>query len=213
MIAKLWFNYISPPPLIENTVTLPGGTTLTTYQIDEAANNIFAGLMIVSTSLALGLIFGFVIVQNLEVIFEAICVKDTTKSEDSQQRAKNRRTGMYSAPPTNDDDPESVAKEFRRALEEGASTPAEADAIFDTIDIDRSGSIDRQEVSHFMLMAGLTQEQVDSLFAAMDTDGNGEISRHEFRQALIDKVSESVLQPKKEVEETPAVTVKKDATA
>jgi hypothetical protein len=205
MIAKLWFNYIFPPPLIESQQELVGlGVSVTTYTIDEAANNVFAGLMIISTSLALGLIFGFATVQVLELLFETLCFKDTSLSKDSANRAKDRRTGMYSAPITKEDDPESVAKEFRDALEQGASTNAEADVIFDAIDVDRSESIDRKEATDYMLMAGLTQNQIDSLFDEMDTDRSGDVSRQEFRRAIIAKFHErNGLEPKKEIDETP----------
>ena len=63
MIAKLWFSYIFPPQIEKETVTIPG----TSFEIEKVdynagAGNVFGGLMIVSTSLALGLIVGFAVV-------------------------------------------------------------------------------------------------------------------------------------------------------
>ena len=198
MIAKLWFNYIFPPPLIENVNRIEGTDfQFITYSIDEAANNVFAGLMIISTSLALGLIFGFATVQVSEAFMGAFCgncFEDKTKTQDQVKRAKNRRQGMYSSG-AKDDDPDSVAHELHQALVNGVSTAEEADALFDAVDIDQSGTIDQGEVTEYMLRAGLSEEQVKKLFASMDTDGNGEVSKAEFRRAVLDKKNADLLKP------------------
>jgi len=73
MIAKLWFNSIFPPPLQRSQVN---GTTL--YFSDAVQDNVFANLMVISTSLALGLICGFVIVKlgtQLRDAVAAFCVR------------------------------------------------------------------------------------------------------------------------------------------
>lgn len=207
MIAKLWFNYIFPPPLIETTQEIPGvNFELTTYQIDEAANNVFAGLMTISTSLALGLIFGFATVQFLEFCWGLVaCQGNTDKSTlESRRRAQGRRTGMYQMGSDKMDDPDSVAEEFRKAIQDPIETPEDADRIFDTMDIDRSGLLDREEATTFMLQAGLIQSQIDTLFATMDVDGNGEISREEFREAVMHKTKvQEALSPQKELDVSP----------
>ncbi len=206
MIAKLWFNYIFPPPLIETEETIPGTNFVyKTYSINEAANNVFAGLMIISTSLALGLIVGFAIVHVAEMTFGSFSfARDKLKTDEQQQRAKNRRTGMYSSPGSKDDDPDSVAEEFRKAILHGVSTADEADMIFNTIDIDQSNTIDQEEVTDYMLKAGMRNDQIQQLFASMDKDGNGEVSREEFRRALLDKKNAALLTPQEEpVEESP----------
>lgn len=216
MIAKLWFNYIFPPPLIETLQEIPGiDFSVTTYKVDEAANNVFAGLMIISTSLALGLIFGFATVNVLEMFFEAIGITGT-RSGDAKDRAKSRRGGMYSAPATKDDDPESVAKEFRAALEgtDGPISETKAGAMFDAMDVDRSDSLDKKEASDYMIMAGLTQDQVDALFQAMDADNNGEVSREEFTHVIVEKSKAGkVVEFKKEVDETPTTNTTQNAGA
>ena len=52
MIAKLWFNSLFPPSIQDADY--------------EAQSNVFANLMVISTSLALGLILGFGIVRVCE---------------------------------------------------------------------------------------------------------------------------------------------------
>lgn len=204
MIAKLWFNYIFPPPLIEVQQSIPGTNfTFPTYQIDEAANNVFAGLMIISTSLALGLIFGFATVQVLESIFGVFpCFRDDDKrSLASRHRAKNRRHGLYTKEPG--DDPDSVAEEFRKAIHEPIETPEDADRIFDTIDIDGNGAIYRNEASTFMKQAGLVESQISALFGMMDPVRDGEISREEFRNKLMEmEMVQQALSPQKELDLT-----------
>jgi len=211
LIAKLWFNYIFPPPLIETTQLIEGTNfTYTTFEIDEAANSVFAGLMVVSTSLALGLLIGFALVQFTETMFEPFGFsRDKLKDDEQLARAKSRRHGMYSAPANKEDDPQSVAAEFRRALLHGVSTEAEADAIFNVIDVDLSNSIDQDEVTEYMLQAGLTTDQVQKLFASMDEDRNGEVSREEFRRAVLDKSNASLLQPHEELAPPPSAEIKK----
>ena len=58
MIAKLWFNSIFPPSI---------GTD--EYQ---AQSNVYSNLMVISTSLALGLILGFSVVRAGEVVMHMI---------------------------------------------------------------------------------------------------------------------------------------------
>ena len=209
MIAKLWFNYIFPPRLIETQQSIEGTDfTFTTYEIDEAANNVFAGLMIISTSLALGLVVGFALVQVFEAVL--VCFPSSHESEEKMARAKSRRAGMYSAPVSKDDNPASVAEEFRNAILGGVNTVAEADAIFNAVDVDQSGTIDEGEVTYYMLKAGLTKEQIKSLFAAMDHDNSGEVEREEFRATILDKGNAKLLTPKEAPVESAAVTPSAD---
>jgi len=59
-------------------------------------------------------------------------------------------------------------------------------AIFDHIDLDKGGTIDREELQVALQGAGkaLTQAQIDALMNAADEDGNGEIDFPEFRDIL-----------------------------
>ena len=112
IIARLWFNSLFPPPLIEESVAIPGQNfTLTTYQLDANQENVFSALMVVSASLALGLILGFALVSFFEFIF-CRCADDTITDiygggGGKRSRARDRRAGMYTAEdddPTDDDD-------------------------------------------------------------------------------------------------------------
>ena len=50
MIAKLWFNSIFPPPVVETDIMINGtNKTVTIYAVDEA-NNIFSNLMVRCTA-------------------------------------------------------------------------------------------------------------------------------------------------------------------
>lgn len=150
--------------------------------------------MIVSTSLALGLIIGFTIVSVFEMLFGSF-FEDKLKNKAQVERAKSRRGGMYTAPANNDDDPTSIANEFHNAIEHGVETVQEADALFNAIDIDQSDMIDEGEASFYMLKAGLTKDQISQLFAQMDKDSSGEVSREEFRKAVLDKKNQKLLTP------------------
>lgn len=170
-----------------------------TYQIDGQANNMFAGLMIVSTSLALGLIIGFTTVTVFEMLFGS-CFPDRLKNDAQVKRAKSRRTGMYSAPANKDDDPGSIAAEFHDVMENGVDTPEQADALFNAIDVDQSDMVDEGEATDYMLKAGLSKDQIQQLFASMDHDASGEVSREEFRRAVLEKKNKKFLKPEADVE-------------
>ena len=200
MIAKLWFNYIFPPRLEEKQMELGNtGLNYTVVQYDEQANNVFGGLMIISTSLALGLVVGFAVVQIWEDVLGLFSCKRKSQSklkdDEKLRRAKDRRIGMYSAPVNKDENPASVAEELKKAILHGLSTEAEVDEVFNAIDIDCSGSIDEGEVTFYMLKAGLTVDQINKLFASMDKDGDGEVSRVEFRRAILDRSNAKLLLP------------------
>lgn len=173
-------------------------------------SQVFGGLMIISTSLALGLIVGFALTTILEDIFAFFwCLPaDKLKTNDAKLlRAKDRRIGMYSSPTTTEQNPSSVAKELQQAILSGLKTDMEADQIFNAIDIDQSDSVDEGEVTYYMLKAGLTKDQIQRLFAGMDKDGNGEVSREEFRKAILNRDNKSLLEIKQEggVEEEPVI--------
>ena len=57
---------------------------------------------------------------------------------------------------------------------------ADANAVFDLVDADKSGEIDPTELMLYLLGQGHEHESVSRLFAVLDTDGNGSISRQEF---------------------------------
>lgn len=78
VIARLWFDLIFPPPLIESENTIPfiNGTnyTFSTFGVDESSTqaNVFANLLVISVSLALGLLLGFAAVQIFTMVLMRI---------------------------------------------------------------------------------------------------------------------------------------------
>jgi hypothetical protein len=121
LIARMWFTSIFPPPLVTQQETIPGTDfTYTTYSLDANSDNIFSNLMVISTSLALGLIIGFAIVQAFESIFCGcgICTDSATdiyggvSGESKREKQKARRAGMYT---TDNDDPQTIQDEIKPA--------------------------------------------------------------------------------------------------
>ena len=55
-----------------------------------------------------------------------------------------------------------------------------ANDIFDQIDTDKSGGLDKVEISKHLLALGQEQETVMEMFALLDADNDGLISREEF---------------------------------
>jgi hypothetical protein len=90
IIAKLWFNSILPP------------------SDGEGTESVFSNLMVISTSLALGVIIGFVLVQGVGFMFWSLIQKNFT---GELKVAFGRMAGMYNVPITKYDDPEAVVKQ------------------------------------------------------------------------------------------------------
>lgn len=91
LIAKLWFNSIFPP---SNATSEDG---------------VFGSLLVISISLALGLIVGFAAVQLMGAAFWKFCrccFKSAEQDHARWLRQNERMEGMYSAPATQNDDPE-----------------------------------------------------------------------------------------------------------
>ena len=62
--------------------------------------------------------------------------------------------------------------------------------LFDEIDKDHSGYIDKDELTEILYSSGLGTKQIDSFVAIADVNGDGKISREEF--AILWKVSHGV---------------------
>jgi Ca2+-binding EF-hand superfamily protein len=57
--------------------------------------------------------------------------------------------------------------------------------VFDLVDVDKGGTLDREEVgtlADFFAEAAMTEEQIDEAMAEMDEDGSGEVDFEEFRE-------------------------------
>mmetsp|Transcript_26627 Transcript_26627/g.63859 ORF Transcript_26627/g.63859 Transcript_26627/m.63859 type:complete len:653 (+) Transcript_26627:35-1993(+) len=113
IIARLWFHSIFPP---EEAGTL--ATNITENDNGKADNlevpmtsqeSVFSNLMVISTSLALGLIFGFSIVQLFSSTFGRLAMScssvENEKIIENRKRMNHRMEGMYTAQTSPDDDP------------------------------------------------------------------------------------------------------------
>jgi len=106
MIAKLWFNSIFPPPLDTEEVEIEGtDLTYTTYQLDSANENVFSNLMVISCSLALGLIVGFALVQLSLRIVNAMAFWDSDEKKEQRKDERGKLQGMYAMAEDKEDDP------------------------------------------------------------------------------------------------------------
>ena len=56
----------------------------------------------------------------------------------------------------------------------------DAASLFDAIDADGSGTIDKEELGLYLVSAGIEQAEVDVLFKFLDADGSGDIDREEW---------------------------------
>jgi len=138
----------------------------------------------------LGLVVGFAVVQIIEKIFSIGSCFDDKRTKGSG------RAGMYSLPPSKEDDPGAVALDFREALFQGACTKAQADKLFNApVDWDQSDTIKKNELSDYMLNPGLSLDQVEKLYTHMDADKNGEVSLEEFCRVILDKNNAALLKP------------------
>lgn len=66
----------------------------------------------------------------------------------------------------------------------GSLNAADAAALFDIIDEDRSGTIEFEELRDALVKRGLRYAFIGELFTAFDTDGDGTISRDEWKAGL-----------------------------
>lgn len=106
LIAKLWFNAIFPPPLESEEIEI--GDTGFTYRMvkpDQIQNTVFESLMVVATSLALGLLVGFGVVSACAFI---VCFRQSKPNRTESMRSRyNKKSSMRNFDYTKkDDDPD-----------------------------------------------------------------------------------------------------------
>mmetsp|Transcript_10559 Transcript_10559/g.23382 ORF Transcript_10559/g.23382 Transcript_10559/m.23382 type:complete len:633 (-) Transcript_10559:58-1956(-) len=103
IIARMWFHSIFPSPPQEIVL----GTTEVLKVPQTTQESVFSNLMVISTSLALGLILGFALVQicsfSLNRLTES-CSKESDEKIEIRKRRQKMMEGMYTSP---DDDPRS----------------------------------------------------------------------------------------------------------
>jgi len=97
LIARLWFNSIYPPPLIndDNNFISINGTEFPyrTVRPDVVQESVFQALMVVATSLALGLLLGLGVVQLIMLAWRTVfcgCKVCDPRSGDLSHSAHNR---------------------------------------------------------------------------------------------------------------------------
>jgi Ca2+-binding EF-hand superfamily protein len=94
-----------------------------------------------------------------------------------------------------------MADEIRAILADPDALRAASDAVFDGIDTDGSGQIDKKElkealsqVSRDLRLPVPSDEEVQETVAALDTDNSGTISKAEFLplvRAILEKLASS----------------------
>ena len=80
-----------------------------------------------------------------------------------------------------------------RLREEGSHNEAEgdetrfsnADALFETIDTDGSGEIDKSEFSAHLSKSGFSRVTIAHIFDVLDVNSDGAISREELRRSFV----------------------------
>ena len=82
MIAKMWFNTIFPPINAINIFEV--NSTITEVEYIQQFDNVFSNLMVISTSLALGLILGFAVVQLGYKLISSICACSKVRVKSSR---------------------------------------------------------------------------------------------------------------------------------
>ena len=139
MIAKLWYNAVFPPPL-ETEEKYIGDTNIP-YEDTHAnptADDVFYGLWVISTSLALGLLLGFAIVQLTASIlmiptnfFRKKAVTDEEKEAEAAmiRRMQFRQQGVMKLDA--DDDPSEAMEEDASVLQ-GSGEPEATMPLKDT---------------------------------------------------------------------------------
>ena len=119
MLAKLWFNSIFPPPLTTKEVPIEGtGFTYETYELDSTQDNVFSNLMVISCSLALGLIVGFAFVQLFQRFYNAVAFWESDERKEARNDERAKLQGMYAATEDIMDDPETEEDEANLPVEE-----------------------------------------------------------------------------------------------
>ena len=98
LIAKLWYNSVLPPPLLVNEREIEVNGETYKYQdvsTNTEADNTFYGLFVISTSLALGLLLGFTLVQILttfsRTFFSLFACFQRHGQTESEEKLENER--------------------------------------------------------------------------------------------------------------------------
>ena len=117
IIAKLWFSAIFPTDPNQGTTENSGS---------NSQDSVFANLMVISTSIALGLIIGFAIFQSVVFFVGRSCFRGDRERVEKRKHNQDIMGGMYTAVHDANDDPDSTRHiermEGRRSLIVSSST-------------------------------------------------------------------------------------------
>ena len=91
LIARLWFNAVFPPPSVETKRSV-GDVIYIDTTPNPATDDVFYGLMVTSTSLALGLLLGFAFVSAFGRVFSTLTSMFSKKGiTDEEQETEDAR--------------------------------------------------------------------------------------------------------------------------
>ncbi|CAJ1945169.1 unnamed protein product [Cylindrotheca closterium] len=121
LIARLWYNSIFPPPYVQEELQVVGtdgsdtGFSYISWTPDQAQESVFSALMVIATSLALGLLLGMGLQSVITAFYRRTVLywidsmssmSKSTRNFRAKMRVKNdERQGLMNTP--EDDDPDS----------------------------------------------------------------------------------------------------------
>lgn len=125
LIARLWYNSIFPPPYLAETLSVTDlngtdvGFTYVSWTPDQAQEGVFSALMVIATSLALGLVLGIGVQSVVASVFRrtllacietvpGVSITESTKDlRAALQDQRDDRCGILNTP--EDEDPDAGA--------------------------------------------------------------------------------------------------------
>lgn len=141
LIAKLWFNSVFPPDFVdEGEATLPSGETIKTEVPDKQAEAVFSNLMVIATSLALGLMLGLGLVQLLNFIAtktlkKCFSVDNRSQSTENLIKRKDARQSIMGTIPEDDPDSDDELQDVNDEADEvEAKTPSLTEVNLDLLE-------------------------------------------------------------------------------
>lgn len=188
MVARMWFTSLFPPIQVKETTTVFAmvngteiATNISTYALEEGTSNVFSNLMVISTSLAIGVILGFAVLHFIVTsILSCSCVREKPDANDAkgtlaelneavrkEKRWKgelDRLVGMFTS--THRDDDNDDASDHNARGEDTAVDSGSGDGDQN----DHQSPETRAERSHSLLLSSPRQQ----LSAAAEVSASGE---------------------------------------
>lgn len=95
---------------------------------------------------------------------------------------------------------EEIAQRLSEVLRQNANSLKFARARFESIDLDRSGQVEREELFSYLLELGYSNDEAHTILEEADTDKSGAINFHEFVQGLRDHLDKILAEVHTEVQ-------------